>query len=239
MAKKFIIIQHVPHEILGTFHPLLKENDIRIKYVNFHRETNTNIKFKGYDGLVILGGPMSAYDHKNYPFLIHEQRMIEEALKENIKIIGICLGAQLIAQVLGARVYKNELPEIGWYDVELTETGKKDHFFKFFKDKEKIFQWHSDSFDLPKGAKHLASSQLCKNQGFCYDDNVYALQFHLEVDKMLIERWLKVKSYQEELNTLEEKKLISKEIIKNETKAYIENLKNLSNNTFNHYLKKI
>src|SRR5207302_270606 len=160
IMKKLLVFQHVPHEILGTLNPLLKSAGFRIRYVNFGRHPDAQPTLDGYHGLVVLGGPMSVNDSDRLPHLTTEMKLIEEAMKRNLPVLGICLGAQLIAKTLGARVYPNQEKEIGWYDVTTTEEAESDLVFSQFQGIEKIFQWHGETFDIPHSASHLASSPL-------------------------------------------------------------------------------
>ena len=124
--RKLLVCQHVPHEILGTLNPLLKRAGFRIRYVNFGRHPDAQPDLDGYAGLIVLGGPMSAYDDQRLPHLAVEMKLIEAALQRNLPVLGICLGAQLIARTLGARVYANHIKEIGWYDVSPTDAAESD-----------------------------------------------------------------------------------------------------------------
>jgi GMP synthase (glutamine-hydrolysing) len=193
-----MVIQHVAHEILGTLNPLLKSKGFRIRYVNFGRHPEALLSIEKYNGLIILGGPMSANDDDSH--LRTEMRLIEEALKKDIPVLGICLGSQLLAKVLGAEVKRSKEKELGWYDVSLTEEGHKDPVFKSFNNSEKVFQWHSDTFEIPKSCSHLAISAICEGQVFRYGNKVYGMQFHLEVDAAMIHRRLRVRYIKEELN---------------------------------------
>ncbi len=137
-----------------------------------------------FDFLVVMGGPMGVYDEDKFPWLTEEKEFIEQCIKADKKILGICLGAQLIADVLGAKVYKNSHKEIGWFPVYLTEEGKKSISFKEFPEEFTAFHWHGDTFDIPKGAVHTAFSKGCKNQAFEYNrGKVVGLQFHLETSE--------------------------------------------------------
>jgi GMP synthase (glutamine-hydrolysing) len=228
--KKLLVLQHVPHEILGTLNPLLKRAGFRIRYVNFGRHPDADPDLEGYAGLVVLGGPMSVTDTDRFPHLATEMKLIEQAMEQGLPVLGICLGAQLIAQALGARVYPNVEKEIGWYDVTVTPHAKADPLLKQFRATEKIFQWHGDTFDIPHGAVHLAVSSLCANQAFRYGANVYGLQFHLEVDEPMIHRWLRVPENRIEVESLPGR--IDAERIQKETPAYISTLHELSDRVF-------
>jgi GMP synthase (glutamine-hydrolysing) len=138
---RLLVFQHVPHEILGTLNPLLKRAGFRIRYVNFGRHPDAEPSLDGYHGLVVLGGPMGVNDTAGYPHLATEMRLIEEALRRDMPVLGICLGAQLIAKTLGASVYKNREKEIGWYDVATTPKASGDPLLTHFEAREKIFQW--------------------------------------------------------------------------------------------------
>ena len=185
-----MILQHVGHEPLGTLNPMLKAAGLRIRYINFARTPNIQPQLDGYDGLIVLGGPMAVYQADKFPHLKVEMKLIEEALKRDIPVLGICLGAQLIAATLGANVRKAKQWEMGWYDVELTDQGKKDPLFHIYQRSEKVFQLHQDEFEPPKTALHLAFSEMVQGQAFRYGDKVYGLQFHLEADQAMILRWL-------------------------------------------------
>ena len=232
---RLLVCQHVPYEILGTLNPLLKSSGFRIRYVNFGRHPDAQPSLEGYHGLVVLGGPMSVNDTAEHPHLETEMRLIEQAMERDLPILGICLGAQLIARTLGSEVYASDEKEIGWYDVATTKNAASDPLVGHFEQREKIFQWHGDTFDLPRGALHLAVSSQCEQQAFRYGDNVYALQFHLEVDEPMIERWLNVPRHVQEIESLEGR--IDPEAIRRETPAHIQRLKTLSDRTFGEFIK--
>ncbi len=144
---------------------------------------------------VIMGGPMAVYEMDRYPYLKNEARLINEAIKANKHVLGVCLGAQMVAHALGARVYAGGQKEIGWYEVAITPDGMKDLLMSSLalagKSAAQVFQWHGDTFDLPAGAVRLASSDLYPNQAFRYSDRVYAFQFHIEVTPKIVFNWLK------------------------------------------------
>ena len=234
--KRLLVFQHVPHEILGTFNPLLKEAGFRIRYINFGRTPEAEPNVEKYDGLIILGGPMCVDQTDSHPHLLTEIKAIETAISNNMPVLGICLGAQLIATALGARVQRNPVKEIGWYDVTPSDAGTKDPLFSRFKGTEKIFQWHGDTFDIPHGAEHLASSPECPNQAFRYGERTYGLQFHLEVDEPLIQRWLKTPVHMRELESLSDERFRPENILA-ATAQHIENSHQLGDRLFGEYIR--
>ena len=233
--KKLLVLQHVAHELLGTLNPLLKSSGFRIRYVNFARHPDARPTLEGYDGLVILGGPMSVNDAGRLPHLTTEMKLIEEALEKNIPVLGICLGAQLIARTLGAAVYPNLEKEIGWYDVSPTDHAYSDPLVRSFAATEKIFQWHGETFDIPRSTSHLAFSSLCANQAFRYGNTVYGFQFHLEVDEPMINRWLRVAENRHEAAALGGEGTLER--IQRETTDYIGRLRELSERVFGEFIR--
>jgi GMP synthase (glutamine-hydrolysing) len=188
--RRVMVFQHAGHEPLGTLNPLLKASGLRLRYVNFAREPESQPDIRSYSGLVILGGPMGVYESDKFPHLAWEMKQIEQALKMDIPVLGICLGAQLLAQVLGSPVKKAHSLEFGWHDIHLTQKGQADPLFSDFSASEKLFQYHQDMFEPPKSAEHLAFSSLIEGQAFRYGTKAYGLQFHLEADLPMIQRWL-------------------------------------------------
>lgn len=132
------------------------------------------------DWLIVMGGPMGVYDEAVHPWLVEEKKYIRQAIDSGKIVLGICLGAQLIADVLGAKVSKNRYREIGWFPVKRTAESKSSLFGKVFPESMSVFHWHGDTFDIPAGAVLLASSEACRNQAFSIDDRIVGLQFHLE-----------------------------------------------------------
>ncbi|MDX1386924.1 MAG: type 1 glutamine amidotransferase, partial [bacterium] len=206
-----------------------------IRYVNFGREPEAQPGLDGYQALILLGGPMNLDQESQYPHLSYETRLVEEAIQRDMPVLGICLGAQIVAKALGAEVGKNPEKEIGWYPIEITAEGQKDPVLKHFQSQEWIFQWHGDTFKIPQGTSHLATSPTCPNQAFRYGDKVYGFQFHMEADEALIERWLKVPRHLEELEALKGK--VDPEEIRTLTPKHVERLKELSELTFSEFLR--
>ncbi len=154
-----------------------------------------------YSGFIILGGPMNVYEEDKYPYLKDEDSLIKRGIERSIPILGICLGGQLIAKACHAKVRKGTQKEIGWYELNLTSDGGQDPAFKGFSEKLTVFQWHGDTFDIPEGAAHIASSALFRNQAYRIGEKVYGLQFHLEVTEEMIRQWMS--EYQDELSSLD------------------------------------
>lgn len=233
--RKILVFQHAAHEILGTLNPLLKREGFRVRYVNFQRTPDLEPTIEKYNGLIILGGHMGVYEADKFPHIKHELKVIEHALKAELPILGICLGSQLIAQALGSNVRKHSEKEIGWYDVELTKEGQNDPLFQHFNRREKIFQMHGDTFDVPKSAIHLAESELCPAQAFRYGDKVYGMQFHLEIDEPMIKRWLKLPAYVKAM--VESHGKFNPEAINEDTQKYIGRALSLADVTFTKFAR--
>jgi GMP synthase (glutamine-hydrolysing) len=176
---KIHYIQHVHFETPANIFKWAKNKNHRITGTRlFLNESLPEID--QFDLLIVMGGPMGVYDEQIFPWLTAEKKFIEKAVKENKKVLGICLGAQLIADVLGAKVYKNRYKEIGWFPVFKTENAEKSEVFKDFPEQITVFHWHGDTFDIPSGAVHTVRSEACENQAFEYNKKVIGLQFHLE-----------------------------------------------------------
>ena len=139
-----------------------------------------------YDMLVILGGPMSIYEESEFPWLPNEKKAIELAINSEKIVFGICLGAQLLADILGAEVYKNEEREIGWFPVHKVKAESGNEPLSFLPNKITVFHWHSDTFHIPRNAVKIYSSEATENQSFIYESKVFAMQFHLEMKKSSI-----------------------------------------------------
>jgi GMP synthase (glutamine-hydrolysing) len=196
---KVLVFQHVPAEPLGTLDPMLRNRGHRIRYYNFHRHPDAVPDLRRYNALIILGGPQMPDEGDKYPHLNVEMRCIEQALKLSMPVLGICLGAQLLAYTLGGGVRPLDQWEIGWHNLDPEPAAAADPLFCALTRSHPVFQWHGYTFDLPEGAVHLAHSQTCENQAFRYGRHAYGLQCHLELDERLINRWLSLPEYLEDL----------------------------------------
>lgn len=186
---EIVALRHVSFEHLGSLVPLARKWGHRIHYLEVGVDDLGAIEATEPDLLVVLGGPIAAYDERHYPYLSRELALIEARLKSGLPLLGICLGAQLIARAMGARVYAGERAEIGWGPLQITEAGRQSCLAPLSDDGAQVLHWHGDTFDLPAGTRGLAASELYPNQAFSAD-SVLALQFHLEVLSAEIERWL-------------------------------------------------
>lgn len=173
---KVHVLQHVPFEDVGSMVSWLSARDAEVTYSRFY-ESATLPDPAGLDLIIVMGGPMSVNDEASYPWLKTEKQFIRDAIRCDLPLIGICLGAQLIATSLGARVYPNSEKEIGWFEIESTPNGGDVYRFP---EKTTVFHWHGETFDLPEGAIRLATSAACANQAFQVGERVVGLQFHLE-----------------------------------------------------------
>ncbi len=179
---KIHVLQHSSINALGTIEEYARTKNHSLESTRFY-ETKNLPEIDSFDLLIIMGGPMRIYDYEENPWLRDEKAFIKQAIEAGKHVLGICLGAQLLADVLGARVYENRHMEMGWFPVRAVGDENKPEFLKGLPDKITVFHWHSRTFDLPAGAVHLFESEGCKNQGFIYNDRVVALQFHPEVNE--------------------------------------------------------
>lgn len=187
-----LLLKNIATEGPGTIEDFLVHNKMHYFILDLARYAVESTA--AFDTLVMLGGPMSVNDESEYPYLTDEMRLAERFMKEGKKVFGVCLGAQLMAKALGARVYPGPEKEIGWHDIELVDAGPQDPLMSMLAPGQracKVFQWHGETFDIPQGAERLAQSDLYPNQAFRYGNNAYAFQFHIEVSRQMIFDWLK------------------------------------------------
>ena len=188
---KLLVFQHVPHEGLGGFEKTFRDLAIETQMISSWEEdlSRRKIHASDCDGVIVMGGPMSANDAEKIPLIREELRLIEETLKAGLPFLGVCLGSQLLAKALGMRVYRGEEKEIGWYPLWMRPEAVDDPLVGDFPPRFEMFQWHGETFELPPGVKLLASSQRYLNQAYCYEGRAYGLQFHAEMTPEMILDW--------------------------------------------------
>ena len=190
MGKSVLALRHVPFEDLGLLTGLLTERGFQIEYRDAGKGGFSGIDPLAPDMLVVLGGPIGAYEDDFYPFIPGEIRLIERRLKADRPILGVCLGAQMMARALGARVYPGTGKEIGYAPLMLTDEGKASSLRHLGPSKTPVLHWHGDTFDLPSDAIRLASTSRYANQAFAWGKAALALQFHGEMAADGLEPWL-------------------------------------------------
>ncbi|MCP4520650.1 MAG: type 1 glutamine amidotransferase [Cytophagales bacterium] len=177
---KIHCLQHVPFEGLGYIEEWANQNNYSITYTRFYLDEELPSS-STFDWLIIMGGPMGVNDTSEYPWLEKERVFIKEVIDANKIVLGICLGAQLIASSLGSRIYQVSQKEIGWFEVSKSKEGKDLELVNHIPNELTVFHWHGETFDLPSGAINLFETSVCENQCFLYSDRVLGIQFHWEV----------------------------------------------------------
>jgi GMP synthase (glutamine-hydrolysing) len=172
-------LQHVDFEGLGHIGRWIADQGHSLALTRLYADDPLP-RLENFDRLVIMGGPMNIYEDDRYPWLAGERALIRAAVEAGKSAVGICLGAQLLADALGSPVFSGKNKEIGWWPIRLTEAGKRSGFLADLPEAPTVFHWHGDTFDIPSGAVHLAESEGCASQAFLYDNRILGLQFHLE-----------------------------------------------------------
>jgi GMP synthase (glutamine-hydrolysing) len=186
-VSTILAIRHIAFEDLASFEGVLTSRGHDIRYIDAATDDLAALPYDTPTPVFVLGGPIGAYEEALYPFINAELRFIEKRLAAKQPLFGICLGAQMMARALGARVYPGKAKELGWAPITLTEAGQRS-VLKPLGDNP-VLHWHGDTFDLPQGAIRLASTAACENQAFSVGTNALALQFHIEADAIGLERW--------------------------------------------------
>jgi GMP synthase (glutamine-hydrolysing) len=191
MEKNILVIKHAEQEGPGLIESIFGSNGWVLRTVELSQGEKLPFYLGETGALLVLGGPMNVYEEEQYPFLKEEESLIRKALIHGTPVLGICLGAQLLAKTCGARVKKAPQKEVGWYKVKITREGKRDSLFDAVSDNITVFQWHEDTFDIPQGAVLLAEGDDCRNQAFLVGKNAYGLQFHIEATREMVEDWFR------------------------------------------------
>jgi GMP synthase (glutamine-hydrolysing) len=232
-AASVTLLQHIHCETPGIISDCLQSAGIDMRFVRTFERNPIPSNLDTQAGLIVMGGPMSVYDHDQFPFLLEEQRLIEEALKDDKPVLGVCLGSQLLAATLGAEVKSGAQKEIGWHPVTLTEYAATDALWKELPARFTAYHWHGDVYDLPQGAVSLASSELTPCQGFRYGANAYGFLFHMEVTEKIIKNM--VAEFQDEL---EEQRITAGSIIQ-KTRDYLSELQTVGSKVFRRWAKSL
>jgi GMP synthase (glutamine-hydrolysing) len=182
-----LVVQHVACETLGTIEHALRAQRLTHRYVRIHEGDPIPSRANDSCGLIVLGGPMSVYESDRLPHLAQEMRLIESALADHRPVLGVCLGSQLLAQVLGSKVSAGPCKEIGWHRVRLNEPGQRDALWAGAPAEFHGFHWHGDVFDVPPGCESLASSDQTACQAFRSGTSAYGVLFHMEVTESLLD----------------------------------------------------
>jgi GMP synthase (glutamine-hydrolysing) len=193
LIVEILVLQHIACEPPGVYEDVLRERDATLTRVEVDAGDPLP-DWREFSAIVAMGGPMSADDDSAHPWLSDEKQLIADAVRAGMPYWGVCLGVQLLAASLGARVYAGAEPEVGVLPVELTEEGRADPVFSALPTALPALQWHGDTFDLPPGAVRLAGSPAYPTQAFRFE-NAYGVQFHLEVSSEMAREWLDVPEY--------------------------------------------
>lgn len=230
-----LVLQHIAVEGPGRLAPFLEHRGWRLETVALYAGAQLPEQPAAYQAIIVMGGPMGVYDDAVYPFLRQEHDFLQQAITQDVPLLGICLGSQLLAKALGARVYRNPQQEIGWYPVDLTPAGLADPLFAGVTSPVRVFQWHGDAFELPAGATALASSPLCTHQAFRYGNRVYGLLFHLELTPEMIHGWLE--TFRDELAGV--RGTIAPERIVADMPRYVEPYQQVSTQVFTNLVERL
>jgi len=227
------VLQHIDCETPGIISECLKTEGFVTDSIRTFEGQLIPQSMANASGLIVMGGPMSVYDQARFPFLLDEQRLIEQALKDDKPVLGVCLGSQLLAATLGAEVKSGAQKEIGWHPVTLTESAATDVLWNDLPAQFTAYHWHGDVFDLPQGAVSLASSEMTPCQGFRYGVHAYGFLFHMEVTEKIIKNM--VVEFQ---NELEEQHITAGSIIQKTSKNLSE-LQTIGGKVFRRWVKSL
>jgi GMP synthase-like glutamine amidotransferase len=189
-------MQENPKGFVGS---LLDDYHVAYEVVDVEKETLPDPT--DYAAIIAFGGDQHVYDDHLYPYIQEEKTLLQQVIKQNIPFLGICLGGQILAAALGGQVKQHSMTELGFFDVQLTEEGMRDPLFAGLPGYQRVFHWHEDTFDLPAEAVLLATSENTHNQAFRYGQCAYGLQYHIEIDDIMLNTWLYEPSMKEDMLT--------------------------------------
>ncbi len=195
---RILVLQHHPEEGPGTLGDFLLKKGADIKTVHAHKGEMPPGESAGFAALISMGGPMNVYEEERYPWLAEENRLLAQAAKAGLPVMGVCLGAQLLAKALGAKVVRSPGEEIGWYQAKLTPAAAADPLLAGVAPTVPVLQWHGDMFQVPEGGRLLATGEPCPHQAFGYK-NAYGFQFHIEVTPGILKQWFPGEERQKEI----------------------------------------
>lgn len=228
--QNLLVIKHASNEGSGTIGDYFRSAGWNISEISLYDGGRLPASLDNVDTVICMGGPMNVYQEDRYPFLKDEDIFIKNALKAGVPFIGFCLGAQLLAKALGAKVKKAPIKEIGWGKVILTPKGIQDPLLARLPREFSVFQWHEDTFGLPSKGTLIAESISCKNQAFRFGRNAYGLQFHVEVTPEIIESWVENANGDHTVNA---------DLIMEETKKRWESLKRHADIIYENFINMI
>lgn len=196
--RPVLIVQHAPHEHPAAVRRALESQGIQTRWIHPYQGENYPRRDE-ISGLISLGGPMGANDEDDHAWVRPEIALMRECVEASLPVVGICLGGQMLARAMGARVERNETHEVGWFPIEVTEEGRKDPILGAAGSNPTVYHWHGDTFHLPDEAVLLARSKACPRQAYRIRDNAYGFQFHPEADHQLVGEWLDLEGVEEEI----------------------------------------
>ena len=186
--KRVLTIINIADDPTGYIGEILEHHGIAYDIIDAESQPIPNPAT--YDAMVVFGGPQNANEDEKYPYFVQEKAVLRTAVEQSIPVLGICLGGQMLASVLGGTVRKHTITEIGFSEVQCTEEGRHDPLYEGLGRVQLVYQWHEDTFDIPLGAVRLATSDKTENQAFRYGQNAYGIQYHIELTPTMLDTWL-------------------------------------------------